>query len=152
MAPLRLLRVGKLYRIFSEMEIYMIFNLIGNIPLFEGLSSSELKVIAKCLGQEFYSPRDFIIYKGEWGDKMFIISNGEVNILNEREEVLGELKPGQFFGEIALMADVRRMAHVQANAYRDLYNPKQGKFFPTDRSLPSVEKKPPAAQGQARPY
>ena len=124
----------------QEMEIYMVFNLIGNIPLFEGLSCSELKVIAKCLGQEFYSPRDFIIYKGEWGDKMFIISNGGVNILNEREEVLGQLKPGQFFGEIALMADVRRTTHVQANAYCDLYTLSKADFFQLIARYPRLKK------------
>lgn len=105
----------------NELEVYMILKLVEKIPLFEGLKSHELKYVARHLEQEFYSPNENIIRKGKQGDKMYIISNGEVNVMNQDNEVISTLKTGQFFGEIALMMDIERGHNVEAKSYCDVY-------------------------------
>ena len=105
----------------QEMEIYMMLNLISTVPLFEGLSTIELKRVAQCLGHEFYSPGEFIIDHGEEGRKMFIISNGMVDLINEKNKAIATLKNGQCFGEVTLMMDVQHGAKAQASSYCDLY-------------------------------
>lgn len=105
----------------NELEVYMVLKLVSGIPLFEGLRLRELKHVCRCLDQEFYSPGETIIHKGDKGDKMYIISNGSVSIQNQNDEVINTLQSGQFFGEIALMMDVERGANVEAKSYCDVY-------------------------------
>ena len=125
----------------QEMEIYMVLNLISNIPLFENLSSFELKRIASCLKKEFYSPGEMIISKGDVGDKMFIISNGTVDLLNKNKDVINTLKSGQFFGEIALMMDdVRQGCYVQAKSYCDIQTLDKKYFVELMKKYPILEK------------
>ena len=125
----------------QEMEIYMTLNLISNIPLFESLSSFELKRVASCLKQEFYSPGEMIISKGEVGDKMFIISNGAVDLLNEKREITKTLKSGQFFGEVTLMMDdIRQGCHVQAKSYCDIYTLCKTHFIELTKKYPVLAK------------
>ncbi|MCB9642813.1 MAG: cyclic nucleotide-binding domain-containing protein [Myxococcales bacterium] len=56
-----------------------------------------------------------LMRQGERGNEFFLISEGRV-VLTRRvdgeEEVLAELGPGQFFGEIALLTPLRRTATV----------------------------------------
>ncbi len=56
-----------------------------------------------------------LMQQGEYGNEFFLISEGRV-VLTRRvdgeEEVLAELGPGQFFGEIALLTPLRRTATV----------------------------------------
>ncbi|MCK6509620.1 cyclic nucleotide-binding domain-containing protein [Myxococcota bacterium] len=56
-----------------------------------------------------------LMQQGEYGNEFFLISEGRV-VLTRRvdgeEEVLVELGPGQFFGEIALLTPLRRTATV----------------------------------------
>ena len=124
----------------QEMETYMVLNLISSIPLFEGLSSFELKRVAQCLEQEFYSPGEMIISKGDIGEQMFIISNGSVDILNEKKEAINILRSGQFFGEIALMMDVERGANVQASSYCDIYSLSKDSFVELTGRYPVLKR------------
>lgn len=112
----------------NELEVYMVLKLVSGIPLFEGLKLRELKHVARFLQQEFYSPGETIIHKGDKGDKMFIISNGSVSILNQNDEIINTLQSGQFFGEIALMMDMERGANVEAKSYCDVYTLNKANF------------------------
>ena len=136
------------YRILSElphnlkreMEVYMVVGLISNIPLFEGLTPLALKRVICCLKQEFFSPGELIINRGGIGDKMFIISNGIVEVLNDKQEVINTLKSGQFFGEIALMMNIEREANVQAKSYCDIYTFDKKDFIELTVKYPRLEK------------
>ncbi len=112
----------------NELSIYMILRLVSDIPLFEGLKQHELKSVARVLKQEFYSPGDNIINRGDKGESMFIIANGAVNIHNKNDEVINTLQSGQFFGEIALMMDIERGADVVAKSYCDVYTLSKDNF------------------------
>ena len=124
----------------TELEVYMVLKLVSGIPLFEGLKLRELKSVAKNLTQEFYSPGDPIIKKGTRGEKMFIISNGSVNVYNQNEEVINALKSGQFFGEIALIMDIERGHNVSARSYCDVYSLHKEDFVTLMNKYETLEK------------
>jgi len=68
------------------------------------------------LGKAFASG-DTIIQEGDSGDRMFIIRSGKVEISQRRHEkdvVLAELGPGDFFGEMALFDKETRSTTVRA--------------------------------------
>ncbi len=99
--------------------------LLKRINLFENLSEQELEKILKiCVKQTF--AKDAVIFKeGEPGDRCYIITTGAVRISkfipNIGEEALAVLKPGDYFGEMALIDNFPRSAHAIANDDVDVF-------------------------------
>lgn len=66
-----------------------------------------------------YNPGDYIFREGEPGNNFYIIEKGEVEVFRAKKkkdetEVLGVLKKGEFFGEMALLESHPRLASVRA--------------------------------------
>lgn len=69
------------------------------------------------LGKE-YSHGEVIIRQGEIGDCMFVILEGEAEVIMEkdgRQIRLAVIKEGEFFGEMAIFEQEVRMATVRAS-------------------------------------
>ncbi len=88
-------------------------------PLFRGLSQRQLEQIAKRFVERAYAPGDKIITQGKGGEGFFIIIEGRAEAVREQAEdstqvLLNPLKPGDFFGELALLTDQVRKATIVA--------------------------------------
>ncbi|MDA8099838.1 MAG: cyclic nucleotide-binding domain-containing protein [Nitrospiraceae bacterium] len=94
--------------------------LLKKINLFETLLESELGKIAKICRLEAAQKGAAIFKEGDAGDRCYIIMKGEVRISkfipNIGEEALAVLKPGDYFGEMALIDNFPRSAHAIANS------------------------------------
>lgn len=104
-----------------EMQIYMKIKLISNIPVFQNCSHDCLKDISMHLEQIYSSPGDMIMNIGDFGEEMFIIAHGNVDVILDSGERVATLHDGQIFGEIALLKETTRTAHIQSQTYCDLY-------------------------------
>jgi CRP/FNR family transcriptional regulator, cyclic AMP receptor protein len=99
-------------------------DLLKKINLFASLTADELEEIQKiCLKERI--AKDTVIFKeGDAGDRCYIITAGEVRISkfipNIGEEALAVLKPGDYFGEMALIDNFPRSAHAIANTDLDV--------------------------------
>ncbi len=87
------------------------------IPLFKDLDLPRLKRISESLVSEYF-PRDRLVFeKGDYGDKFYIIVNGQVEIADiEGDPNPGEakvLESGDFFGELALLDQAARNASAR---------------------------------------
>ena len=90
-----------------------LFSLFANIALFAPLPPTTLEKLAgRCETAEI-SPGVVIINEGDTGDRFYGIVRGEVEVRRGgvAQRTLG---PGDHFGEIALLRDVRRTATVVA--------------------------------------
>jgi len=92
---------------------------LKKVHLFETLLEPELAKIGKICKTE-QAAKDAVLFKeGDEGDRCFIILAGEVRISkfipNIGEEALAVLKPGDYFGEMALIDNFPRSAHAIAN-------------------------------------
>jgi alkyl hydroperoxide reductase subunit AhpC len=86
--------------------------------VFPGLAGPALESLAEQAEKVTYSDGDTIVAEGDAADRFYVIAKGEVAVTRrtpEREEIeLATLGPGQFFGEIGLLAETRRTATVRA--------------------------------------
>jgi CRP-like cAMP-binding protein len=86
------------------------------MPLFAGVTKHDLQNILKIGEIRSFEPGQRIVERGELGDSMYIVLRGVAQV-----DVGGrfhELKPGEFFGEMALVAGKKRTATVNAGDER----------------------------------
>jgi uncharacterized protein YhbP (UPF0306 family) len=85
--------------------------------VFRGLPQQEVETVAGKLDTMQVNAGDTIVRQGAPADKFFIIVEGEVEVLREAngsQQRVGQLKRGQFFGEIAILRNSPRTATVRA--------------------------------------
>jgi voltage-gated potassium channel len=85
---------------------------VAGVPLFARLDASRIATIARLLRPEIVRANHVIVHRGEAAHAMYFIMEGEVEV--DVQPVPVRLKPGQFFGEIALLRDLHRTATVTA--------------------------------------
>jgi CRP-like cAMP-binding protein len=94
-------------------------DLLKKINLFSSLTDDELEEIEKICVKETFAKDTIMFLEGDPGNKCYVIVKGEVRISkiipNIGEEALAVLKPGDYFGEMALIDNFPRSAHAIAN-------------------------------------
>jgi len=104
---------------------------LGSVPLFENLSRRELRAISDIVHQRVYEEGEFVFRKGQPGAAMFVITSGEISIINHgqnnEQSVIATLGESAFFGELALLDDSPRSASAMATTASGIYA-----FFRTD--------------------
>jgi CRP/FNR family cyclic AMP-dependent transcriptional regulator len=91
---------------------------LASIPLFSGLHRDELSKFAELTRERAYPKGSVILFQDDPGDSLFVLRQGRVKVVligeDGREVILGVLEPGAHFGELALIDDQPRSAHVIA--------------------------------------
>src|SRR5262249_7575488 len=94
---------------------------LENVPLFHGSDEVFLHNLAMELGPVVYAAGEVLFHKGETGSAMYVISRGEVDVLNANGQLLNTLTTGDFFGELALLHSKPRAATIRARTNCDLF-------------------------------
>ena len=80
---------------------------LSRIPLFKRLTSEELEQLAQEVDQVQFDADETIFNEQDKGDALYVVESGSVRIWVLDEDVkpvtLAELKPGEFFGELAVL-------------------------------------------------
>jgi CRP-like cAMP-binding protein len=92
-------------------------SLLKRSAIFSGLSDSEAEAVAAICQKQVYAPGSIIIQQGDTGDELFVIENGQVEIvlmgtMPERQVVV--LGKGQVLGEMSLLDFGYRSATARA--------------------------------------
>jgi len=93
---------------------------LKSVEPFGALDQAELTRIAETAILRHFERGEVIIREGEAGDKLFLISEGEVEVMRRDHEV-ARLGPAEFFGEAALLSGEPRNATVIAVEPVDAY-------------------------------
>ncbi|NWX19003.1 CNGB3 protein, partial [Aegotheles bennettii] len=102
------------------------FAIVNKVDLFKGCDTQMIYDMLLRLKSIVYLPGDFVCKKGEIGREMYIIKQGEVQVLGgpDGTKVLVTLGAGAVFGEISLLAaggGNRRTANVVAHGFANLF-------------------------------
>ena len=110
--------------------------ILGRVPLFEGLSEKELSAVANAVKERRYDTGDAIVSEGEGGVGYFVIAEGTARVEAHGQRV-GTLGPGSSFGEVALLDEGgRRTASVIAEAPMRVFALTSWQFTPCSSSTP----------------
>jgi len=82
------------------------------VPLFQGLSKTDLLKVARITDQVNVPEGTVLAKQGEPGDAFYLLVSGTA-VVRRNGRKLGELEPGDFFGEVALLDRGPRSATVQ---------------------------------------
>ena len=95
-----------------------ISNFLRSIPIFSKLDDAELQRFGELTREKNYPKGSVIVFEDDPGDSLFIVRDGRVKVVligeDGREVILGVLGVGEHFGELALIDDQPRSAHVIA--------------------------------------
>jgi CRP/FNR family cyclic AMP-dependent transcriptional regulator len=91
---------------------------LEKVPLFSQLAPAELQRVAEVTRERTYPKNSVILFEDDPGDALFVVAQGQVKVVligeDGREVILSVLGPSEFFGEMALIDDEPRSAHVIA--------------------------------------
>jgi MFS family permease len=94
--------------------------LLRRISIFAPLPPTVLERLASAAAEVRVPPMSEAVVQGASGDRFYLIRSGRATVEVDGAET-GELGPGDFFGEIALLHDVPRTATVRAIDQLELY-------------------------------
>ncbi len=93
-------------------------DILQRVPLFTDLTEAELARFAEVTREREYPKNSVILFEDDPGDALYIVSTGQVKVVligeDGREVILSVLSDGDFFGEMAIIDDEPRSAHVIA--------------------------------------
>jgi CRP-like cAMP-binding protein len=111
--------------------------LLKQVPLFADLDERELREIAGSMKQRTFAQGQEIAVEGERGVGFFVIEDGQARVTVHGDEVR-RLGPGDYFGEVALIAQTPRTATVTAESDLKTYGMTFWDFRPLVEDTPSI--------------
>lgn len=115
---------------------------LATVALFNGVDRSELEKFAEMTREKSYPKGSVILFEDDPGDSLFVVRDGRVKVVligeDGREVILGVLGVGEYFGELSLIDDRPRSAHVIAMEDSNLLVLRREDFRKRVESSPSV--------------
>jgi CRP-like cAMP-binding protein len=99
---------------------------LQSVPFLSLLPEEERTDLAKRITLQTYGARETVIQQGQEGDSLFIIRDGEVEVLVDTPSLqqprrVAMLGAGEFFGEMSLLTGERRSATIRTLSDANFY-------------------------------
>jgi CRP-like cAMP-binding protein len=101
---------------------------LGGVPLFENLSSKQLKKVAELAVIARFMAGATIVKQGAIGDSFYVVLTGQAKIV-ANGRIVHRVLPGDHFGEISLLDGGERTASVVAETPMTLVEITQKQFY-----------------------
>jgi NADH:ubiquinone reductase (H+-translocating) len=119
-------------RIASDWALHLLFP--------PDLAQTKLAAESGIQNQHFEAG-DVVFQQGDLGDSVYVIEDGECDVLQEEsdgsQKLLATLTPGDYFGEMAVLSDKSRNATIQARTATNVLIIPKGDFDKLRHSVPA---------------
>ena len=91
---------------------------LARAPIFAQLERGSLEALARAAKVRRFAPGELLVREGEDAVAFYVVCSGQAEVVKalgrKKEQVVGHLGPGDFFGEMALLDGFPRSASVRA--------------------------------------
>ena len=122
---------------------------LRDVPFFSKLSKRELAHVAQNIDEVEVDAGKVLAREGDFGHEFFVILDGTAEVLRDGSPI-AELGPDEFFGEMALLEEERRVATVRAISDMRILVMTRQSFREIDRTMPQIHAAVTEAIGQRR--
>jgi CRP-like cAMP-binding protein len=110
---------------------------LKSVPLFSEITERDLPGIARSLTRVDWPAGKTVTDKGSGGIGFFVVESGSARVSVDGRDVT-TLRPGDYYGEIALLAGRARTATITADGDLVCWGMRQWVFTPMLKRQPSV--------------
>ena len=112
-------------------------NRLKSLPLFEAVSDEDLAKISPFVSEVSVSEGKHLVEEGDYAYEFMAIEEGTAEV-RRGDQVLAELGPGDFFGEMGLIDSERRNATVTARTPLRLITLDRWDMKRLEKAIPSA--------------
>ncbi|MBA2462479.1 MAG: cyclic nucleotide-binding domain-containing protein [Actinobacteria bacterium] len=87
---------------------------LSRVGLLAGLPGEQLSRLAGRMAREDVAAGARVVEQGDQGDRFYVVLSGMLNVSQEGRGDRRVLRPGEYFGEVALAMNIPRTATVRA--------------------------------------
>ncbi len=115
---------------------------LSQVPMFSQLRESDLERLSQAARERSYPKNTVILFQNDPGDALYVVLSGQVKIVltaeDGREVILSVRSQGDFFGEMSLIDEEPRSAHVIAMEDSSLLVLRREDFLRCLREVPEI--------------
>ena len=115
-------------------------NRLKSLPLFESVSDEDLRKISPFVSEVSVSEGKHLVEEGDYAYEFMAIEEGSAEV-RRGDQILAELGPGDFFGEMGLIDSERRNATVIAKTPLRLITLDRWDMKRLEKAIPSAAAK-----------
>lgn len=119
-----------------------LINTLRTIPLFSDLREGDIERIGQAARERSYPRNSVIVFEDDPGDALYVVLSGQVKVVltaeDGREVILSVRDRGDFFGEMSLIDQEPRSAHVIAMEEARLLVLRREDFHSCLRDIPEI--------------
>eukprot|EP01064_Diplonema_japonicum_P000548 TRINITY_DN10354_c0_g1_i1.p1 TRINITY_DN10354_c0_g1~~TRINITY_DN10354_c0_g1_i1.p1 ORF type:complete len:977 (+),score=165.74 TRINITY_DN10354_c0_g1_i1:85-2931(+) len=123
----------------DRVGLFVRMKFICQVPMFKEQPIDCLVGLTNALKNLVMEPERRIIKAGDYGHEMFFLGHGFAEVTSPEGNLWGVIKPGGFFGEMALLTDSKRTASITTLTYCELFRLDKGDFFGLIRKHPEMK-------------
>ncbi len=112
--------------------------MLAKVPLLAGLSDKELEAVGRLADEVDLPAGKVVARQGDIAEEFFIILDGTVSVERNGDH-LRDMRPSNFFGELAMLAKVPRTATVTTTTPARLLVIGHREFTSLLATMPSVQ-------------
>uniref|UniRef100_A0AAQ5XNW4 cGMP-dependent protein kinase n=1 Tax=Amphiprion ocellaris TaxID=80972 RepID=A0AAQ5XNW4_AMPOC len=91
----------------------LINNAIMSNDFLKKLEPQHMREMVDCMYEKVYTEGQLVIQEGEAGNYLYVLAEGLLEVI-QNGKMLGEMRPGTAFGELAILYNCKRTATVKA--------------------------------------
>jgi drug/metabolite transporter (DMT)-like permease len=123
----------------TDIALFLNKNILEKVPYFSDADDLFIREIVQVMEPLAFLPGDYIIRQGEYGDSMYFLSSGEIEVIIDGR-LVDTHGSGSFFGEGSLITNEKRNASIRSTTYCDVYKLSKHSFNDLRSKYPDFDR------------